>query len=250
MDQKMLLEACVDSVESAIAAQRGGADRLELCSNLIIGGTTPGIALYQEVKKNVSIPIHALIRPRFGDFLYSDYEFSIMCHDIEALKHSGAQGIVIGMLKQDGTLDLPRMKELMHYADGMSVTLHRAFDMSVNLRESLYEAIELGISTILTSGGEESATHGLEILRELQGEAAGRIQIMAGAGVNAESIVKLHKLAGIHTFHMSGKTVLESGMVYRNDRINMGLPGISEYEIWQTLEIQIRSARNVLDQLQ
>ncbi|MDD2968809.1 MAG: copper homeostasis protein CutC [Lachnospiraceae bacterium] len=250
MSGKMILEACVDSVESAIAAQSGGADRLELCSDLIIGGTTPSLELYREVRKHVTIPIHILIRPRFGDFLYSDYEFNIMCHNVEAFQRAGAEGIVIGMLNPEGKLDLEKMKELIKNAAGMSVTLHRAFDMSFNLMESLQSAIELGITTILTSGGEESASQGLETLRELQMQASGRIQIMAGAGVNADTILKLHKLTGIFTFHMSGKKVLDSKMIYRNERINMGLPGISEYKIWQTSEAEIRSARNIIDQLQ
>lgn len=249
MFQKMILEACVDSVESAIAAQQGGADRLELCSNLIIGGTTPSMALYQEVIRNVSIPIHILIRPRFGDFLYSDHEFNVMCREVRAFKQEGAKGIVIGMLLQDGKLDLDRMRELMKCAAGMSVTLHRAFDMSADLMESLNDAVGLGIATILTSGGEESASQGLEMLRELNREASGRIQIMAGAGLNAESITKLHKLTEICVFHMSGKEVMDSKMRFRNGRINMGLPGISEYQIWKTSEAQIRSARTVLDQL-
>ncbi len=248
-DPIMLLEVCVDSVESAIAAQAGGADRLELCANLIIGGTTPTLALYQEIKKIVTIPIHILIRPRFGDFLYSNYEYSIMCQEVAAFKKAGAQGVVIGMLNQDGTLDKERMKGLVREAADMSVVLHRAFDMSCNLQETMREAIQLGVRTILTSGGEETASQGLEMLRELIVAANGEIEIMAGAGINSERITKLYKLAGVRTFHMSGKNVLESDMVFRNERINMGIQGISEYTLWQTCEEDVRRAKEIMNQL-
>ena len=126
----MLLEVCVDSVESAIAAQNGGADRLELCANLMIGGTTPSIALLHEIRKQVNLPIHILIRPRFGDFLYTDLEYSVMCQEIKMFREAGAQGMVIGMLDQKGNLDIDRMKGLLEVGGGMSVTLHRAFDQA------------------------------------------------------------------------------------------------------------------------
>ncbi len=244
----MLLEVCVDSVESAIAAQNGGADRLELCANLMIGGTTPSIALLQEIRKQVNLPIHILIRPRFGDFLYTDLEYSVMCQEIKMFREAGAQGMVIGMLDQKGNLDVDRMKGLLEVGGGMSVTLHRAFDMTSSLFESLKTVKHLGIQTILTSGGKDTATKGIDTLRELILEAEGTVEIMAGAGVNAEQIPELFK-AGVRTFHMSGKKVIESAMLYRNESVNMGIQCYSEYSIWRTDPELIRQARNLLDHL-
>ena len=149
--EKYILECCVDSVESAINAAKGGASRLELCSNLIIGGTTPDVALVKEIRKYTDIRIHALIRPRFGDFYYTEHEMEIMKSQIKALKEAGVEGIVIGILDEAGNLDKNKMQELLHEVDEMSVTLHRAFDMCRNPYEALEDAIALGINTILTS---------------------------------------------------------------------------------------------------
>ena len=150
------LEACVDSVESALAAVRGGADRLELCGNLIIGGTTPDIHLFQEIRRYTDIPIHVLIRPRFGDFLYTEHEFRIMEEDIRSFKELGAQGAVIGILKENGDLDADRMKILMEEAEGMKVTLHRAFDVCRDPFAALEQAKDLGVDIVLTSGQKNS----------------------------------------------------------------------------------------------
>ena len=150
--KEYILEACVDSVESAMAAVEGGADRLELCGNLIIGGTTPGPWLFDEIRKRSDIRIHALIRPRFGDFCYTDAEFSMIKHAVEDFRKMGAEGVVFGVLRPDGTLNMEQMKELMEAAGDMSVTLHRAFDVCVDPIETMEQAISLGINTILTSG--------------------------------------------------------------------------------------------------
>ena len=155
--KEYILEACVDSVESAMAAVEGGADRLELCGNLIIGGTTPGPWLFDEIRKRSDIRIHALIRPRFGDFCYTDAEFSMIKHAVEDFRKMGAEGVVFGVLKPDGTLNMEQMKELMEAAGDMSVTLHRAFDVCVDPIETMEQAISLGINTILTSGQRMSA---------------------------------------------------------------------------------------------
>ena len=155
--KEYILEACVDSVESAMAAVEGGADRLELCGNLIIGGTTPGPWLFDEIRKRSDIRIHALIRPRFGDFCYTDAEFSMIKHAVEDFRKMGAEGVVFGVLKPDGTLNMEQKKELMEAAGDMSVTLHRAFDVCVDPIETMEQAISLGINTILTSGQSMSA---------------------------------------------------------------------------------------------
>ena len=149
--ENYILECCVDSVESAIEAEKGGANRIELCSALVIGGLSPSKALFEKVKEQVNIKIHVLLRPRFGDFCYTDFEHEIIKKEIKMFKELGADGVVIGTLKSDGSLNLGQMKELVEEADGMSITLHRAFDMCADPFRTLEEVKELGIHTILTS---------------------------------------------------------------------------------------------------
>lgn len=243
-----MLECCVDSVESAINAAKGGASRLELCSNLIIGGTTPDAALVKEIRKYSDIRIHALIRPRFGDFCYTEHEMEIMKSQICALKEAGVEGVVIGVLDEEGNLDISKMMELMHVSDGLSVTLHRAFDMCRNPFQALEEAISLGMHTILTSGQKASAWEGRDLLCQLIEKADGRIDIMAGAGISASVIEKLIPVTKGTSYHMSGKITLDSKMKYRKADVSMGLPSLSEYEIWQTSEEAVREAVQVLEQ--
>lgn len=244
-----ILESCVDSVESALAAANGGATRLELCSNLVIGGTTPSPWLYEEIRKHTDIRIHALIRPRFGDFCYTESEFSIIRQAVEDFNRMGAEGVVFGILKPDGTLNLAQMKELMEAAQGMSVTLHRAFDVCVDPYETMEQAIELGIDTILTSGQKNICTQGTALLKELVEKSQGRIKIQVGSGVSAEVIRQVYPVTKAKAYHMSGKVTLDSPMLYRKEGVNMGLPSISEYEIWRTDENSIREARQVLEEL-
>lgn len=156
MKQK-ILEVCVDSVESALVAERGGADRLELCQNLVIGGTTPSPKLFETIRRYSKIPIHVLLRPRFGDFCYTQYEFEMLREEVTMYRKLGAEGVVIGMLLPEGTLDIRRMEKLMEAAEGMPVTLHRAFDVCKDPKAALKQATELGIQTILTSGQQNSA---------------------------------------------------------------------------------------------
>lgn len=247
--KEFILEVCVDSVESALAAVNGGASRLELCANLIIGGTSPSPYLYQEIRKHSDIPIHVLLRPRFGDFCYTDAEFSILCQEIAAFRDLGANGAVIGILTPDGDLDTERLKVLCDAAKGMSLTLHRAFDVCRDPYKALEEAIDLGFSTILTSGQENSGLKGASLIGELVARSRGRIAIQAGSGVNAQVIEQLYPLTGTTAYHMSGKTTLDSVMRYRKENVNMGLSEISEYEIWRTEETAVRAARNVLEGL-
>lgn len=241
-----ILECCVDSVESAINAANGGATRLELCSNLVIGGTTPDVALVKEIRKYTDIRIHALIRPRFGDFCYSRHEMEIMKMQIRALKEAGVEGVVIGILDVDGNLNVEAMQELLQEAEGLSVTLHRAFDMCRDPFEALEQAINLGIDTILTSGQKQSAWDGRELLQQLIEKADGRMDIMAGAGISAQTIAQLIPVTGGTSYHMSGKVTLDSPMRYRKTEVSMGLPSLSEYEIWQTSEGIVKEAKEVL----
>lgn len=243
-----VLEACVDSVESAIAAQQGGAKRVELCGNLIIGGTSPGKALFQAVRKYTDLEIRVLLRPRFGDFCYDEYEFEIMKEDVQMYRELGADGIVTGILLPDGRLDSVRMGELIREAGNADVALHRAFDVCSDPYETLEDAVDLGIRTILTSGQKNSAWEGRELLRELVRRSDGRIEILVGAGVSPETIEKLVLFTGARAYHMSGKVTLESRMQFRRDGVSMGFPGFSEYEIWKTDADNIRRAVDVLEQ--
>ena len=245
--KKPLLECCVDCVESALAAKQGGADRLELCANLLIGGTTPDINLYHRIREQCDILINVLIRPRFGDFCYTDEEFEIIRRDVKMFREAGADGVVIGILKPDGSLDVERMAILMEEAKGMSVTLHRAFDVCSDPMLALRQSKELGIDTILTSGQKNTALEGRDLLTTLVREAAGEIDILIGSGVKDSVIEPLAKQTGATSFHMSGKITLDSPMVYRKEDVSMGLPLVSEYTIWQTSAEKIAKARAVLD---
>ena len=247
---EFILESCVDSVESALAAARGGASRLELCANLVIGGTTPNPWLFEEIRRHSDIRVHALIRPRFGDFCYTDEEFILIREAVKSFRRLGAEGVVIGILKQDGTLNMEQMRILMEEAEGMSVTLHRAFDVCADPYETMEQAIELGIDTILTSGQKNVCSEGAELLKDLVDKSAGRIMIQIGSGVNADVIRDMYPRTGATAFHMSGKVNLDSEMKYRKEGVSMGLPSLSEYEIWRTDEVEIRRARAVLDEFQ
>ena len=242
------LEVCVDSLESAVAATQGGATRLELCSNLLIGGTTPGVFLYREVTKLCTVPVHILIRPRFGDFCYTESELRIMSEDVSQFRQEGAQGVVIGVLSPDGSLNMTAMETLYRAADGMQITLHRAFDMCRNPFGTLKQAEVLGIGTILTSGQRDRCLDGAELIGELASQS--QVDIMAGGGVTAEIIRELHAKTGISSYHLSGKVVIDSPMVFRNPNLSMGLPSLGEYELWRTSTAKIAAARRVLEEIE
>lgn len=245
--ENYVLEVCVDSVESAVAAAKGGATRLELCANLIIGGTTPSFALFETVRKAVDIPVNVLIRPRFGDFLYTDAEYNIMCREIAWFAQNGANAVVIGALKADGTLDSEKMRGMIAAAKGCRVTMHRAFDVCRDPYTVLDEAVALGVDTILTSGQKANAWAGRELIGELLKRVAERADILIGGGVSAGMIADFRREYPLsRAFHLSGKTVLDSGMTYRNAEVSMGLPGISEFQVWRTGESAIRSAADAL----
>jgi len=231
---QFLLEACVDTVESAIEAKKGGANRLELCSNLLVGGTSPSLALYELVKATTAMRVHVLIRPRSGDFCYTDYEFQVMKREIEIFKHAGAEGVVIGILQADGTLDIERMQELIATASGMHITLHRAFDVAEDPYQALENSKALGVDTILTSGQKNHCIDGVSLIQELVERSEKRVDIMVGSGVNADNIDKLIRITGAHTFHLSGKKRYDSPMTYRKEGVTMGVNQIDEYACWLT----------------
>jgi copper homeostasis protein len=240
-----VLEVCVDSVESALEAIMGGATRLELCANLVIGGTTPSLFLYREIRRHSQIPIHALIRPRFGDFCYTGHELRIMAAEVEQFGREGAEGVVIGALRPDGNLDIPAMETLIKAAGTMHIGMHRAFDMCRDPFEALGQAEELGVGTILTSGQRGRCIDGAALLGELAGRSG--VDILAGGGVNADVIRELRAKAGLSSFHLSGKTVMDSPMVFRKADLNMGLPSLSEYDLWRTSAELIADARQALE---
>ncbi len=244
-----VLEVCVDSVESAVSAARGGATRLELCANLVIGGTSPDEDLFRMVRERVDIPVRVLLRPRFGDFLYSDDEFELLRRQVRRFAALGADGVVIGVLRPDGTLDEARMAELIALAGGCGVTLHRAFDVCRDPFEALEAAGRLGVDTILTSGQQAACAQGAGLLRELVGRSGGRPQILVGAGVSADVIRTLQPATGANAFHLSAKRTEDSRMAFRREGVPMGLPGISEFEVWRCDEDAVRRARQALDAL-
>ena len=247
--EKYILECCVDSIESAIEAEKGGSNRLELCANLIIGGTSPSLALFKKVKEKTNIKINVLLRPRFGDFLYSDYEFEILKEEVKQFKEAGADGVVIGCLKSDGTIDSSKMEELIALAEGMHITMHRAFDMTENPYEALREAKRLGVNTILTSGQRNTALEGKELIKALIEEAGDDLEILVGSGVNAEVIKEFLYESKAWAFHMSGKETLISKMDYKNSKVSMGLPMMREYEIWKTDYKKGQAAKAVIDKV-
>lgn len=245
---KRRLEVCIDSVESAIIAQEAGADRLEVCANLVIGGTTPGVSQFKQIRKACDIDLNVLIRPRFGDFLYTNAEFQMISEDIRMFRELGADGVVVGCLKADGSLDSDRMGALREQAGPLQMTLHRAFDVCRDPGQALEEAVSLGVDTILTSGQAADCLGGKETLKKLIRQADGRIEILVGSGVNAEVIRQIMEEIGASSFYMSGKKMISSGMAYRNRQVHMGVPGIGEFDIFRTDKEEIRRARLVLDQ--
>ena len=244
-----LLEACVDSHASALAAWENGADRLELCANLAAGGTTPSPVLFRQIRRFCRLPIHVLIRPRPGDFLYSQTELEQMAGELELFRDLGADGFVFGVLTPKGELDVWAMGRLMACARGMPVTLHRAFDMARDPMEAVEAAVQLGCKTILTSGQAPSALAGTTVLRAARSKAAGRIDIMAGGGVSGENVEKIFNKTGIRTFHASCRKSVDSEMAYRREGIFMGVPGLPEYQIWQTDGEALRACAGAVHRL-
>ncbi len=227
---KFKLEICVDSIESALTAQNAGADRIELCNNLYEGGTTPSSGMISLVRESLSIGLHVIIRPRGGDFLYNDPEFDIMRRDIEMCGKEGVDGVVLGILKSDGSIDTERTSKLVQLAHPMNVTFHRAFDLCSDPFKGLQDVIETGASRILTSGQKNNAEEGTDLIKELVRKAGSRVIIMPGSGINELNIGEIAKRTEAFEFHLSGRKTVDSGMTFRREIINMGsIPGVPEY---------------------
>jgi copper homeostasis protein len=231
------LEVCANSVNSALAAQAGGAKRVELCNNLHEGGTTPSAGQITTARRLLTINQYILIRPRGGDFLYSDTEVQIMLADIDFCINAGCDGIVIGALNADGTIDKATNSRLIEPAlkAGLGITFHRAFDMTADIYQALEDVIALGCERILTSGGKMTAMEGASTINHLVQQAAGRISIMPGGGINEHNVNDLVRFTGVTEVHASARKYRNSGMQYHNTHIMMGgHAGVNEYKIDET----------------
>lgn len=236
----MIIEVCAFSLSACITAQQAGAGRIELCGGFSEGGTTPSAGLIQLARQQLHIPLYVMIRPRGGDFLYDDSEIAVMLADIDLAKQLGADGIVLGLLHPDGSVDEARTARLVERAKPLGVTFHRAFDMTRDPAEALEAVIRTGAERILTSGQQPSAPAGLSVLANLVKQAEGRIEIMAGAGVNAHNVEQL-RAAGVHALHLSGKRIEESAMNFRQPTVTMASAALGEYERVEADEATIRA---------
>ncbi len=244
-----LLEICVDSIESAVAAQRGGAQRIELCSALSEGGITPSAGLLSLVRKKLRIDINVMIRPRGGDFCYSALEFEQMREEIEQARAAGANGVVLGILKPNGTVDAKRTRQLVELAGPLPVTFHRAIDASRNLPASLEAITDAGAVRILTSGGAPNVTLGLKMIARLVDRAGNRISIMPGSGVRPENIVELAKATGAREFHGSAGNWNPGPMKFRKRTVRFSDTPGREFVRYRTNTETVRSLARALKTL-
>lgn len=240
MREPVTLEICADSVESALAAQRGGAHRIELCSGLIEGGTTPSSGLISTVRSRLSIPIWVMVRPRNGDFCYGPDDFETMEQDVLTAKQLGAEGVVFGILNEDGQIDLERTRRLVNLARPLKTTFHRAFDMSRDLGEALEAGVAAGVDRILTSGGEQRVEDGLPVVKALATRAAGRVVIMAGGGITESNAHHVIAATGVREVHASAAALVASSMRHRNEKIAMGALKGREYLRSVVVEEKVR----------
>ncbi len=227
----VLVEACVDAIDSALAAEAGGAGRIELCGELLQGGVTPSAGLIGAVWERVNIPVFALIRPRTGDFHYSPDEIDVMCRDIIGARQQDVDGIVLGALTPDAELDVGALSKLIDEAGAMDVTFHRAFDYVKDQHAALEVLIELGVDRVLTSGGAATALEGAARLAELVAQASGRIEILAGGSINASNVHEVVRASGVREVHVRAAATVESEMLYRPSAVSLQKPlPRSEYE--------------------
>lgn len=239
---KPLIELCVEGIDGFLAAQDAGADRVELCASLVEGGLTPSLATIRAAVKAAKIPVHVIIRPRGGDFLYSETEFETMVEDIAALRGEGVSGVVIGCLTPDGRIDEARTKRLVEAARPMSVTCHRAFDMTADAGEALEALICCGVDRVLTSGQRDTALEGLAILKAANEQAAGRIVIMGCGALDADNIRAVRDGAGLAELHFAALKTVPSGMAFRNPHVGMGgTQKDREYEVTLTDRDAVRA---------
>ncbi|KAJ3787154.1 copper homeostasis CutC domain-containing protein [Lentinula aff. detonsa] len=257
MAHSILIEVCIDSVESAMSAIRGGANRLEVCGNLAMGGgTTPSLGLLKAVREAVEsfqVPIMVMIRPRTGDFLYSESEMQIMIEDIRIFNENGVEGFVFGVLTEEGRVDVARTKRLVEASFPARVCFHRAFDMTRDPMEAMIDIMRIGgISHILTSGQGKSASQSLEILASLlkatrnSQDQSSSLTIMPGSGINPNTVghvVNTLLPLGLSEIHLSGGSWMEGGMSFRREGMGMGVGGKGNWGIWRTDEGVVREVK-------
>lgn len=241
-----LLEVCAGSLTSALNAQKGGADRIELCDNLNEGGTTPSPGVIIQAVKLLRIPVFVLIRPRTGDFLYTDEEFEAMKEDIRFCKGHGAMGVVAGILMADGNVDVERMAELVNLARPMQFTFHRAFDRAADPFMALEDIISLGIERILTSGQAACAIDGADIIQQLNNLANNRIIIMPGSGITENNVSELIRKTGASEIHGSFRSPVKSAMEYRKENLRSAGTGNDEFARLETNESIVKKVIAIL----
>jgi copper homeostasis protein len=246
MSDPILIEVCVDSVASAVAAERGGARRVELCSNLLEGGVTPSAGLIELVRARTSIGLQLMVRPRGGDFCYTPEEFETMRRDIMAAKKLGADGVVVGILNADGDVDVERTRELVDLARPLSVTFHRAFDMSADLFRAVECICTTGADRLLTSGGEKTAPQAVEQIARLVEAARRRIAIMACGGINHHNAASIIEQTGVREIHVGLRSPVPSPMLHRNPELSIGMAAECEYQRFQVLEENVLSLHRAI----
>ena len=232
---KPIIEICVEGIDGLAAAQAAGADRVELCASLVEGGLTPSLGVIRQALAMATVPFHVIIRPRGGDFLYSELEYRTMLDDVRACREAGVVGVVFGCLTVDGRIDEARMAELTEAARPMKVTCHRAFDMTRDPEEAIEALVRAGVDRVLTSGQRDTALAGIDILRRSHDAARGRIKIMACGGLDQTNIAEVLSRSGADELHFAALTTIPSGMAFRNPNVGMGGTAIErEFEVTLT----------------
>lgn len=226
----MLFEVCLEGVDAVKVAAESGIKRVELCAALIEGGITPSIGTIQAARDAVDIDIMVMIRPRGGDFIYSEAELLAMEYSIAACRSIGVNGVVFGLLEPEGNVDEANTSRLIKAAGPLSVTFHRAFDVAKDAAKSLECLIALGVDRVLTSGQAATVPEGKELIKALVQQANGRIEILPGCGITPENVAEIIAFTGVKEFHATAFAQQESKMQYRNEKVYMGIPGLPEYE--------------------
>lgn len=242
----MILEICVDSVESSVAAESGGAQRVELCSALAEGGLTPSLGLMRAVRRRIGIGLHVMIRPRGGDFLYSEEELAVMREDIALAAECGVDGIAIGLLTADGDVDVERTRELVELARPMEVTFHRAIDLARDVESALQEVVRTGADRVLTSGAEPSAMQGRHRIREMVHAAEGCIRVIAGGGIRPENAREIAETTGAPEFHAALRRSVGDPMKHHRRKIHLGDPALDDHTRKVVRAADVRSLREAL----
>ena len=242
----IIIEVCCYNLESAINAQEAGADRIELCADRYHGGTTPSYGTMEVVRSRVKLPVFVMIRPRGGDFLYAREELDVMAHDIQMAKELGFNGVVMGVLKSDGAIDIEVMKHLIALARPLNVTFHRAFDLTPDPIKSMQELVSLGVDRLLTSGQHRSAFEGRDIIKTLVGLTEGKLEILPGAGITEDNVHELLRHTGVREIHVSASGTRASLMKFKTQEVLMG-DNDSEYSVDVADKDRIRRFRELVD---